>query len=179
MALGPKAMGEAIVANLKTKTGKDLAAWRAELKRQGISDQQAAKQWLRDQGLGHFQAVTVTERHFSNDQYADERKLVHSLFERFPEQYALYEAAVRGLSANRCKPQPCRGYVPLYRDGKIVVSFKPTARGLYAALNLTNHAQWPASIAHKPSLGGSTRLKHGVYLSKHAEVKQLLRELEG
>ncbi|MCA3016835.1 MAG: transposase, partial [Myxococcaceae bacterium] len=59
MALGPKAMGEAIVANLKAKSGKDLAQWRAELERAGVSEPAAARQFLRERGLGRFQAVTV------------------------------------------------------------------------------------------------------------------------
>lgn len=174
MALGPKAMGEAIIANLKTKTGKTLAQWQAELERRDVTDAATARQVLRALGLGQFQAVAVAERHFSMDPYADERRLVNAQFERFPEQRALYDAALTALAATA---RPCRTYLPIYRDGKIVVSFKPTARGLYAALNLTNRERWPERVAHKLSLGGSARLKDGVYLSTQAELKRLVREL--
>jgi hypothetical protein len=174
MALGPKAMGEAIVSNLKAKTGKDLASWRAELEHRSVTDPVAAKQLLKELGLGHFQAVVVVERHFSADQYADERRLVSDLFERFPQQLALYEGAVAHLTARKCTPQPCRGYLPVYLGSTILISFKPTARGLYAALNLPDRSLWPTRVAHKPSLGGSARLKDGVYLSTRADVKRLL-----
>lgn len=177
MALGPKAMGEAIVANLKAKSGKDLAQWRAELERAGFSDPAAARQYLRHRGLGQFQAVTVVERHFAEDPYADARRIVEAQFERFPTQRPLYERVVIGLGAS-ATPQPCRGYLPLYRAGRIVVSLKPTARGLYAALNLVHRAKWPGRVAHKLSLGGSARLKDGVYLSTIADAKRLLGELE-
>jgi hypothetical protein len=179
MALGPKAMGEAIIANLKSKTGKDLTQWRAELVKAGVTDPVLARQHLKDLGLGQFQAVAVVERHFSLDEYADERRLVNALFERFPEQRALYDAALAELKGDDFSPQPCRSYLPVYRDRKIVVSFKPTARGLYAALNLGTRSSWPERVAHKVSLGGSARLKDGVYLSTRAEVKRLARDVKG
>lgn len=175
MALGPKAMGEAIVANLKAKSGKDLAQWRAELERAGVSEPATARQYLRDRGLGRFQAVTVVERHFAGDPYADARRLVEAQFERFPTQRRLYDRVVTELGAT-ARAQPCRSYLPIYRDGRIVVSLKPTARGLYAALNL--RTTWPGRVAHKVSLGGSARLKDGVYLSTFADVKRLLGELD-
>jgi hypothetical protein len=178
MALGPKAMGEAIIANLKAKTGKTLSQWEAELERAAITDPAAARQFLKDLGLGQFQAVAVVEHHFSLDLYADERRLVNDHFERFPEQRALYEEALESLVAKDFKPQPCRSYLPVYFGGKIAVSFKPTKRGLYAALNLANPSKWPDRVAHKLSLGGSARLKDGVYLSARPTVKRLISELE-
>jgi hypothetical protein len=178
MALGPKAMGEAIIANLEAKTGKDLSQWEAELERAGITDPAPARQRLKDLGLGQFQAVAVVEHHFSLDRYADARRLVNDQFERFPEQRALYEEAITTLVAKNFKPQPCRSYLPVYSGGKICISFKPTARGLYAALNLGNPSKWPDRVTHKLSLGGSARLKDGVYVSARSTVKRLLTELE-
>lgn len=70
MALGPKAMGEAILANLKAKTGKDLGEWRGEIERSGITDPAEAGRHLRELGLGRFQAAAVVERVFAHDPYA-------------------------------------------------------------------------------------------------------------
>jgi hypothetical protein len=176
VGLGPKAMGEAIIANLKAKTGKDLGQWRAELERSGVADPAAARQHLRALGLGQFQAVTVVERVFALDQYADERRLVDDQFARFPEQRLLYDAAVSQLAAAEFSPKPCRGYLPIYRDGRIIISFKATARGLYVALNLANPSKWPDRVAHKVSLGGSARLKDGLYIPDLATLKRLVRE---
>ena len=177
MALGPKAMGEAIIANLKAKTGKDLQAWRAELERLGITEPAVARKKLKALGLGQFQAVAVVERHFALDQYEDEGRLVNAQFERFPQQRALYDEAVRDLVARKFRPQPCRGYLPVYLGGKIAISFKATANGLYAALNLANPARWPNRVAHKPSRGGSPRLRDGVFVEDRAGVKRLLKEV--
>lgn len=177
MALGPKAMGEAIIANLKAKSGKDLAEWQAGLTSAGVSDPDAAKQWLRDEGLGQFQAVTVVEYTYATDSYVDERRLVDDQFARFPDQRSLYEQAVRSLDPEVFTPKPCRSYLPIYRDGRILVSFKPTARGLYAALNMKDASAWPERVAHKPSLGGSPRLQDGIYITDQPALDRLLSEV--
>lgn len=176
MALGPKAMSEAIIANLKAKTGKDLMQWRAELERSGITDHAHARQHLRALGLGQFQSIAVVEQVFALDPYADDRRLVDAQFARFPEQRALYRVAVTQLATARLSPKPCRGYLPIYRDGRIAISFKATQRGLYAALNLANPAKWPDRVAHKLSLGGSARLKDGIYISDRATLERVLGE---
>jgi hypothetical protein len=177
VALGPKAMGEAIIANLKSKTGKDLGQWQAELARAGIDDPGAARQYLKDHGLGQFQAMTVAENTFERDPYEHESSIVDDQFLRYPDQRGLYDAAVSLLAGDVFTPQPCRGYLPIYRDGKIAVSFKPTNRGLYAALNLSDPATWPQRVDHKPSLGGSSRLKDGVYISSRPELERVLGEI--
>lgn len=176
MALGPKAMGEAIVANLKTKTGKTLSEWQEMLKSQDITDEKTAQKYLKENGLGHFQAMTVAQLTFGQDEYQDEDKLVDELFADYPEQRNLYDTIVDELS-NSLTVQPCKGYVPLYKDGKIIVSFKPTDDGLYAALNLTNPDNWQNSVEHKLSLGGSERLKDGLYVISNQLADQLVQEL--
>lgn len=177
MALGPKAMGEAIVANLKAKSGKDLTEWQRELAADGVIEPSAARQVLRDRGLGQFQAATVVEYTFATDAYADERRLVEDQFARHPDQRGLYDLAIRSLDSGLFTPKPCRGYLPIYRDGRIAVSFKATSRGLYAALNLKDPPSWPGRVAHKPSLGGSTRLKDGIYISDQSALQSVLDEV--
>jgi hypothetical protein len=176
MALGPKAMGEAIIANLKSKTGRDLDAWQSELRAAGISDPDRARRHLKELGLGQFQAATVVEHHFGTTAYGDDDLLVDDQFARFPEQRPLYDRAVTALG-HGFTPKPCRSYLPVYRDGRIAVSFTPTKNGLYAALTLPDPEAWPDRVAHKPSLGGSTRLKDGVYLADTAAVDRLAKEL--
>lgn len=176
MALGPKAMGEAIIANLKSKTGKDIAQWCSELNSSGITDPAEARAHLVALGLGRFRAVAVVEHAFDLHIYANDRHLVDEQFAKYPEQRILYERAVAGLD-DTFTPKPCRSYLPIYRDGRIVVSFKATKRGLYGALNLTNPDHWPDRVPHKPSLGGSARLNDGVYLADTVDLERLLDEV--
>jgi hypothetical protein len=178
MALGPKAMGEAIIANLKPKTGKDITQWSDELKRSGITDPADARAHLATLGLGRFQAVAVVEHAFGLNSYSNDTRLIETQFARFPEQRQVYDRVVAGLDADTFTPKPCRTYLPVYRDGRIVVSFKATKGGLYAALNLTNPDNWPNRVAHRPSLGGSTRLFDGIYLADANDVDRLLKELD-
>jgi hypothetical protein len=178
MALGPKAMGAAIIANLKPKTGKDITQWCSELRGSGITDPTAARAHLATLGLGRFQAVAVVEYAFGLDSYSNDAQLIEMQFARFPEQRKLYDRAIAQLDASSYSPKPCRTYLPIYRNGRIALSFKATKNGLYAALNLTNPGHWPNRTAHKPSLGGSTRLGDGVYLTDATDVDRLLNELD-
>jgi hypothetical protein len=178
VALGPKAMGEAIIANLKLKTGKDITQWCNELNSSGITDHVEARAHLATLGLGRFQAVTVVEYAFGLNSYSNDAHLIETQFARFQEQRQLYDRAVAGLDADIFTPKPCRTYLPVYRDGRIVVSFKATKGGLYAALNLENPANWPNRTPHRASLGGSARLRDGIYLADASDIDRLVKELD-
>lgn len=177
MALGPKAMGEAIIANLKRKSGKDLAEWQAVLAGEGITDRAAAEARLLEHGLGRIQAMTVAEVTLGTNHYEEPDDLVDQLFAKFPDQRALFDHAVEAARNTALTLQPCRGYAPFYADGRIAVSFKPTSRGLYAAAILPDADAWPERQPHKPSLGGSARLTDGVYLQSPTEVTRLMAEV--
>lgn len=177
MALGPKAMGEAIIANLKRKSGKDLAEWQAVLAKEGITDRKVAEARLLEHGLGRIQAMTVAEVTLGSNHYDAPDDLVEQLFAKFPDQRPLFDRAVAAAHDTALTLQPCRGYAPFYADGRIAVSFKPTSRGLYAAAILPEADAWPDRQPHKPSLGGSPRLTDGVYLRSPADVERLIAEV--
>lgn len=128
MALGPKAMGEAIIANRKAKSGK---AWphgsaissSTESRRRSL----LARTFDRADS-GSSRAMAVVEHGFDLDPYVEEQRLVDDLFSRYPQQRHLYDEAVSNLDPASFTPKPCRNYLPIYRDGRIAVSFKPTAR---------------------------------------------------
>ena len=57
MALGPKEMSEAIVRNLKAKTGKDINEWITVVQQSGHTEKKAITLFLKNEcKLGHFQA---------------------------------------------------------------------------------------------------------------------------
>ena len=57
-------MGEAIIRNLKAKTGKDLPEWIDVVKQSGHTEKKAIISFLKDEHkLGHFQAQKVVERY--------------------------------------------------------------------------------------------------------------------
>jgi hypothetical protein len=178
MALGPKAMGDAIIANLENKTGKNLEAWLSELKRLNPADKKDAKQKLITAGLGLFQAVTVAEHYFGGSAYITPDSLVNALFARFPEQRALFDAVCEQIvDGKQLRLQPCKNYVPIYSvKNTIVASFKPTARGLYLALR--GHGFSFATVPHKRSFGGSETMREGIYPDSALLAVQAIREAQ-
>ncbi len=161
MALGPKAMGDAIAANLEAKTGKTLEGWLADLAREGLHDREAALAWLKGHGLGHFQAQLVVQKHAGEPLYDDPEQLLTELFRTQPEQRATYEAIVRELARDhRFVVNPCKGYVPLYSPrNRIFASFVPTRDGLY--VGLVGDGFDVPTVPHRASRGGSERMTVG------------------
>jgi hypothetical protein len=163
MALGPKEMNAAIVANLKSKSGKNLEEWKAQIKGSGLAIKKEIHAWLKSQGLGHIQAQVVTNHYLGTNLY-NEKKDQDTLFTRYPDQRKLLDKITQTLKEEfSLTPKPCKGYIPLYNpQGTISISFKPTAKGLYAGL-IGEEFPFPV-VPHKKTLGGSERMKFEFYL---------------
>lgn len=170
MALGPKEMGEAIIANLKTKTGKDLNQWLVIAKDSKLTEQQKIRTYLKEMGLGAFQANAVTERYLGEVVYDDFEKLINNLFQKYPEQRIQMENITKSVQEKfTLVLRPCKGYVPLYSSkNKIVMSFKPTSKGLYIGL-ICEIVDFK-TIPHAKSRGGSERIKFGFYVDSESEA---------
>lgn len=163
MALGPKAMGEAIAVNLKTKTGKTLEEWLALLDTQGVKNESQATQWLKEQGLGHFQAQLVISKRNGESLYENPEQLISDLFQGRGDQRDVYNRIIDVLREKmKVTINPCKGYIPLYSEkNKIFASFKPTNKGLYVGLIGSGYAN---AIKHQKSLGGAERMREGMYI---------------
>lgn len=60
MALNPKEMSEAIIRNMKEKTGKSLEEWIGVVKESKLQEKKEIIDFLKtEKGLGHFQALEV------------------------------------------------------------------------------------------------------------------------
>lgn len=161
-------MGEAIAANLKTKTGKTLDEWLRAVSAQGLTEQKAIVAWLKEQGLGHIQARLVADRWAGQPLYDNPEQLITSLFDRYPDQYALWNTLMeRFRVAQQFDINPCKGYVPLYTPrGRIFASFKPMRDGLYLGLTGTDFDF--ATIPHKLSRGGADSMTRGLFVESLA-----------
>jgi hypothetical protein len=178
MALGPKAMGEAILANLKTKTGKDLKAWLAELKSLRPTDKKDATARLKAAGLGTFQAMSVVEAYYGDTAYENPDHMIDTLFAPYPEQRALFNAIRDSVvDGKSLRLQPCKGYMPLYSARNVILaSFKPTKAGLY--LGLRGDGFSFETVPHKKSLGGSDAMRAGLYVADIQQGVQAIREAQ-
>ncbi len=133
---------QAIVANLKEKSGRSLEEWLAHLKKAAPrgADTKALTAWLRSEGLGGTQAGIVAERALASPDR-------HAFLEDTPEGYlqaaeAYVEAMYAGKKAH-LRPLydallelglglgkdvmacPCATIVPLYRKN-VIAQIKPT-----------------------------------------------------
>jgi predicted transport protein len=161
MALGPKEMGEAIVKNLKEKTGKELPEW-LKLLEENVPDGTKKEKiaWLKSQnGLGHYQAVTVVERSEGELVYDNGEKLVDALFDGKPaELKAAYTKLIEMIEklGSDIKIKPCVGYVPFYRKKQFLV-VKPSKDKLVIGLALPESMD-EALLSPAKGLGGSNRI---------------------
>lgn len=174
MALGPKEMGEAIIANLKNKTGKDKNEWLKEIVKSGLSEKKELKDFLKRQGLGVFQANAIVEVHFNDCSYDNPNKIVNDLFIKYPEQKTMMNSIIKAIKTPfSLTVRPCKGYIPLYgEDNKISLSFKPTVKGLY--IGLIGDSFPFETVPHKKSYGGSSRMNFGMFANtKESSIQDL------
>ncbi|MFM2600948.1 DUF4287 domain-containing protein [Vibrio fortis] len=182
MALGPKEMTQAIIANLKDKTGKDKNEWLNIIASSGLEKKKELKIFMKEQGLGAFQANAVVELYLDDCSYNEPEKLIDNLFVKHPEQKILMNSIIMAVAEPfSLTVKPCKGYIPLYgSDRKISLSFKPTSKGLY--VGLIGDSFLFDTIPHKASYGGSQRMRFG-FLAKTEEqsiknIRSYLRNLD-
>lgn len=119
---------QAILHNLKAKTGRELDEWVALVKRSGPGDEKGRRAWLKAQGLGASQAWFVAERSLGESAHAfdDTPEGYLAMAPKYIEQqYAGKKAPLRPLFeallalakslGPEVKVSPCETIVPLYR----------------------------------------------------------------
>ena len=160
-------MGEAILRNLKTKTGRALDEWLVVAQDSPATSKKELAVYLKSEhGLGHFQAQKVAEVYVGENPYGDAEALVAALFDK-PEHraaYARWSAAIRALGDD-VHSAPCRTYVPFGRQRQFAALY-PRADGLCVGLRL---AEVPAAL-RDDSRRGSAQLNARLDRSWSAEV---------
>ena len=148
-------MGEAILRNLKIKTGKALDEWLVIAENSPATNKKELAAYLKSEhGLGHFQAQKVAEAYVGERPYGDADALVRALFDT-PEKKAAYmcwSAAICALGDD-VHSAPCRTYVPFGRQRQFAALY-PCTDGLSIGLRL---ADVPAAL-QADSRRGSAQL---------------------
>ncbi|HJW09641.1 MAG TPA: DUF5655 domain-containing protein [Holophagaceae bacterium] len=131
---------QAIIANLKAKTGRSLAEWLALAEAKGPKDRKKLSAWLKERGLGGTQAGIVSERLLPSVER-------HAFLEDTEEGYlqaaeAYVDAMFSGKKAHLrplydtlleialdlgddMRACPCKTIVPLYRE-HVVAEIRPS-----------------------------------------------------
>jgi len=127
MALSPKEMEQAMLRNLKEKTGKTLEAWKDILSASGIQNAKEQIAYLKIEfALGHFQANVIAKQMSANeiDIYANEAALIDLQFKNENESLReIYDALVLKLHnlGGDVVAKPCKTYIPFYRKQQFLI----------------------------------------------------------
>jgi hypothetical protein len=176
MALTPREMRKAILANLPEKTGKGLEEWLALLRAKGPKGKKERVAWLKaEHGLGHYQAHWVVEEAEGTADYAEDTSddLIDAQFAgRKAGLRPVLDAVLavaRGLGPD-VRVEPCKTYVPLIRRRQFAVVKAATATRVDLGLALPGYKPGGRLRAVSSALGGSGRITHVIPLSTPADV---------
>ncbi len=122
MALSPKEMGEAILRNLKKKTGKDIEEWKEVISKNSYpqTKKELTKSLKEAHKIGHFQAQKIAEVYLSINEYSNATTLVENQFPK--DQLELFQAIKTYIFSlgGDVKMKPCKTYVPFSRKTQFV-----------------------------------------------------------
>ena len=131
-------MLEAIVRNLKAKTGKSLEEWTALLKKQGPATVPEQKAWLKDRyGLGGSTVGVIVDHARGADEELNAEAYLKNAPVYVDELFSGARANLRPICdellvlatsfGNDVKLSPCKTFVPLYRN-HVFGQIKPTTQ---------------------------------------------------
>lgn len=138
MALGPKEMGEAIIRNLKQKTGKTLEEWLEILSQAQHTDKKSVMTFLKtEHNLGHFQAQKIFEQYSGTDKYTNPDLFIDQLFKTKSslKMYKHISDAILSFGKD-VEVKPCQTYIPFYRKTQFALVTMDKHDNMVLALNL-------------------------------------------
>lgn len=181
----PEEMAATMIANLKDKTGKDLAAWKKLVAKSGCVKHGEIVKWLKtEHAMTHGFANLVAHKHLASDAgSAGETDLVAA-------QYAAKKEALRPIYDKLAKAvqkfgkdvelSPKKAYVSLRRSKQFGLIQPSTATRVDLGLNLKGD---PAGERLEAAGSWNSMCSHRVRLSSakdvDAEVIAWLREAYG
>lgn len=172
MALGPKQMGDAIIRNLKERTGKALNEWIEIVKNENLTDKKEIIVFLKTKnGLGHFQAQKVYEHYNGQDKYQDPSTFTKEIFDT-KKSFELYEFLKSKILefGNDVRVQPCKTYIPFYRKNQFAILTKSKGEEILLGLNLPENYSNPKFS--KKSTKGSERINAETVIAKSSDFGQ-------
>lgn len=165
MALGPKQMGEAIIRNMKAKTGRSIEGWIDVVSSTNLREKKEVMEFLKkEQGLGHFQAQKVFEHFLGSDDYANPNAFVDQLFssKQTRELYEFAKSKILEIDKG-INVQPCQTYIPFYGKNQFALLAPSGKDALVLGLHLPDEGT--SSEFTAPCKLGSKRINRQIILS--------------
>jgi len=177
------AYAQAVVANMKTKTGRSLEEWVAFVKSKGPKMEEARRDWLKDEhGLGTNYASWIAQRSagkgeddtdpekylveaekYVEEQYPDKKAALRPIYEKL-----LDEGLALGKDVRAC---PCKTMVPLFRNHAIAEIKAATRTRVDLGLALGKYAgKLPKRLIDTGGKAKKDRITHKIEIGAVAEV---------
>jgi Domain of unknown function (DUF5655) len=184
---------QAMLANLKARTGLDLGAWVARVKAEGPAEEKARRAWFKAQGLGGNQALFLAERSMGSSGHAFDdtpQGYLAAAPDYVSQHYTGKKAAfvplygqlvglVRTLGPD-VRICPCQTMVPFYRQ-HVFAEVKPLASRLDLGLALGDPASVTDPSGRLRETGGfarKDRLTHKLEVRTTADLEDALAWLK-
>ncbi|WP_299245233.1 DUF5655 domain-containing protein [uncultured Aquimarina sp.] len=172
MALGPKQMGEAIVRNLKNKTGKSIKEWIEIVEQTKLKEKKEIIAFLKNENrLGHFQAQKIFEHFSGKDKYEAPSTFADKIFtsKKSKELYLFVKSKILEMETD-IRIQPCQTYIPFYRKNQFAILTKSKNDEILLGLNLPE--DYENTKFSKSSNKGSIRINAQTLINKKKDFDQ-------
>jgi predicted transport protein len=172
----PLEMANAIIANLHKNFGKTYEDFAVEFESNGLTTEEAIKDYLKAQGLGSNQAWVVAEKYLGIFEYADEANLLEQLFAPFPKELKeLYDGLHLEIVKQfaEVKVSYCKTYVP-YSNRRQFMVIRPCKKGLEIGFALPEDTNHELLLPSK-NFGVGERVKHKLIINSALEITIALR----
>jgi len=177
------AYAQAVVANMKTKTGRSLEEWIGFVKSKGPKTEEGRRDWLKQEhGLGTNYASWIAERSLGKgEDDTDPEKYLAQAETYVEDQYREKKAALRpiyeklldaGLALGKdVKACPCKTMVPLFRNHAIVEIKAATRTRVDLGLALGKYeGKLPKRLVDTGGKAKKDRITHKIEIESVAEV---------
>jgi Domain of unknown function (DUF5655)/Domain of unknown function (DUF4287) len=183
------AMLQAIVKNLKDKTGKSLDEWTALLKKQGPATVPEQKAWLKEKyGLGGSSVGVIVDHARGADEEFQPEAYLRNAPKYVDELFSGPRAHLRAICdelialattfGDDVKVSPCKTFVPLYRN-HVFGQINPTTQTRVDLGLALGDAKTSKRLIDTGGLAKKDRITRRVELTSvkdiDAEVKKLLK----
>lgn len=180
------------IQTLPAKTGRTLEQWTAAIRKQGLADEKAGREWLKSEhGMGTNTAGWLAERAFGKPGATwddDPEAYLRMALVYVEEQYGGKKAALRpiydqllklGLGIGKeAKACPCKTIVPLYRE-HVFAQIKATTNtrvDLGLALAKFPESKIPKRIIDTGGKAKKDRITHRIAIESPAQIDGFVEE---
>jgi hypothetical protein len=174
------AMVQRAIAKLPAKTGRTLEEWIALIKKRGVTDIRATRDWLkREHKLGTNYATWLAERAAGKSEDGDPDKYLEMAERYVDEMFSGAKAALRPIYdallkfalaiGKDVKACPCKTIVPLYRN-RVFAQIKPATRSRIDLGLSLGDMKTPKRVIETGGLKKNDRITHRIEIRSHADI---------